>query len=117
MAQFYFSRTSRLFMPFVVAILMLNLSAAQATKPLQSHMVIGCVVSNKFVPYREQKIRTVQKVPYWVRHVTKQKLEGKELRLNWASPKFSPKDLDNYCFKNTCSVKVLGPCDRSRLID
>ena len=109
-----FSRlTARWSMPCIASMLML--SSAHATKPMMEHTVVGCVVSKQFVPYADQKIHNAQKIPYWVRRATNKKLEGQELRLNWGSPIGSPYEVDNYCRTKSCSVSVMGPCERSRL--
>lgn len=95
---------------------LLLLPSAHATRPLISHMVHGCIAKNRFIPYAGQAYGNEQKVPYWVRHATTQKLEGQELQLNWSSPSASRSEIDNFCTKKRCSVKVHGPCDRSRLV-
>ena len=87
---------------------------AQATKPMVSHGVVGCVIGSRFVPYAKHSLYTADKLPYWVRKSGGGKLEGQEIRLKWSG--YFAHEVPNYVFeRNRASWELLGPCQRDQL--
>ena len=111
------SRSANLAIGTVLAMSLVGMSAAHATRPLLRHRVVGCVIGGKFVPYAGLPIgshyRRPQKLPYWINKSGGRKAEGREIAVRWTA--FSAR-LPNYAPPNSDPRwEDLGPCQGERL--